>query len=107
MLCRPTKVAAASCQALFPVSSHCGDATSAISFPRFGDVPEQDLPKRTTIDILKSAKFMPHMLAAKYLPFLEALRLARGAVFKKVTCDQKIGSTPGAGSLATGRARWF
>src|SRR3984893_5147375 len=32
MLCRPTKVAAANCQALFPVSSHCGDGTSAISF---------------------------------------------------------------------------
>src|ERR1700730_3916043 len=33
MLCRPTNVAAANCQALFPVSSHCGDATSAMSFP--------------------------------------------------------------------------
>src|SRR5271156_2319671 len=35
MLCRPTKVAAASCQALSPVSSHCGDGTSAMVIPRF------------------------------------------------------------------------
>src|ERR1700730_17251347 len=28
MLCRPTKVAAANCQALFPVSSHLGEGTS-------------------------------------------------------------------------------
>src|SRR5262249_1341785 len=33
MLCRPTKVAAANCQALSPVSSHCGDGTSAMCLP--------------------------------------------------------------------------
>src|SRR6266404_7780033 len=30
MLCRPTKVAAANCHALFPESSHLGDGTSIV-----------------------------------------------------------------------------
>src|SRR6516225_571840 len=34
MLCKPTKVAAANCQALSPVSSHCGDGTSAMESPQ-------------------------------------------------------------------------
>src|SRR5580704_14697806 len=33
MLCSPTNVAAANCQALSPVSSHCGDGTSAMCLP--------------------------------------------------------------------------
>jgi hypothetical protein len=35
MLCKPTNVAAASCHALFPVSSHCGEGTSAMNDPHF------------------------------------------------------------------------
>src|ERR1700733_4766311 len=35
MLCRPTNVAAASCHALLPVSSHCGEGASAIERPPF------------------------------------------------------------------------
>src|SRR3974390_1199840 len=40
MLCRPTKVAAANCQALSPVSSHCGEGTSAITIPPYRQVRE-------------------------------------------------------------------
>src|SRR6516225_12306048 len=39
-LCRPTKVAAANCQALSPVSSHCGEGTSAITIPPYRQVRE-------------------------------------------------------------------
>src|SRR5215472_3865007 len=55
MLCRPTKVAAANCQALSPVSSHCGDGTCAmydfpwLASPKLADVLDRQAAMRALV----------------------------------------------------------
>src|SRR6516225_8518855 len=91
-LCRPTKVAAANCQALSPVSSHCGEGTSAITIPSYRQVREakcltgrkkkcaKTVPARLSVIPLKSFMFPSDFIAWCKL------------MIKRKTIEQKMGS---------------